>query len=267
MQVTSDCLFHFTDSLKNLEMILSKKFQLTYCNEIYTLNGENHNSYFPMISFCDLPLSLTKNHIYKYGCFAIGLSKDWGIKNKLNPVIYLEKDSLVASDMKIATDSLSSLLKTYEDIYKKNPDKRTELKLLLVDIKKTVECNLNYLRYIKNYQGELVRKGKVIDKSYRFYDEREWRYVPSFNDNRIQTHLNEESYKAYRGTSPSKPLIESIVLNFTAKDIKYLIVKSSADIPKLISLIKRTNELTSNPDEADILTTKILTVDQLNTDF
>lgn len=70
-----------------------KKIQLTYCHEQYSLDYETHDSYYPMVSFCDIPLSLAKDQIEKYGSYAIGMTKEWGIKNSLNPVVYIEKDS------------------------------------------------------------------------------------------------------------------------------------------------------------------------------
>jgi hypothetical protein len=54
-----------------------------------------YDNYFPMISFCDIPLALAKDQISKYGSYAIGLSKEWGISNQLNPVIYLESNSII----------------------------------------------------------------------------------------------------------------------------------------------------------------------------
>ncbi len=99
MQVTSDTLYHFTTSLKKLQSILSKKFRLTYCHEKYILDYETHDSFYPMVSFCDIPLSLAKDQIERYGSYAIGMTKEWGIKNNLNPVVYIEKDSLLAKDI------------------------------------------------------------------------------------------------------------------------------------------------------------------------
>lgn len=56
MQVTSEALFHFTETLSNLKGILTNKFRLTYCYEKYALFNETHESYYPMVSFCDIPL-------------------------------------------------------------------------------------------------------------------------------------------------------------------------------------------------------------------
>jgi hypothetical protein len=57
------------------------------------------------------------------------------------------------------------------------------------------------------------------------------------------------------------------MLDFTSDDIKFLIVKSNKDIPKLIRSIHNIDNLSKNSNSADILTTRILTVEQLNKDF
>lgn len=91
--------------------------------------------------------------------------------------------------------------------------------------------------------------------------------MPALNDNRVKQSLNADQFKKYRGLSRSKPFIENINLPFTSDDIKYLIVKSNKDIPKLIKAIKSIDNLTKNSNGSDILTTKILTIEQLNNDF
>lgn len=98
MQVTSDSLFHFTTSLKKLKGIIKEKFRVSYCAERCKLNYETHQSIYPMVSFCDIPLSIARNHLRSYGEYAIGLNKQWGITNKLNPVVYVEANSILAAD-------------------------------------------------------------------------------------------------------------------------------------------------------------------------
>jgi hypothetical protein len=289
MRVTAETLFHFTTSLKNLEGILSKKFKLSYCKEEYNLDYETHNSYYPMISFCDIPLSLASEHIRKYGSFGIGMTKEWGIRNKLNPVLHLEKGSLITKDIQDTMDSIVKLLESVTTILEKtrnslpNVSNRTEKKEIIKAIenlisqmedypelishsKNTGNTFINIYRYIKNYQGSLIRSGKTI-RDYKFYDEREWRYVPALTDKTVRRWLTEEQYKNFRGDGPNKPLIDNITLSFSIEDIKYLIVKSKKEIPKLIKSIRKIDDLAKNPNEPDILTAKILTIEQLNNDF
>jgi hypothetical protein len=307
MQVTSDTLFHFTTSLNNLKGILKKKFQVTYCQEKYQLDYETHESFYPMVSFCDIPLSLTKDQIKSYGSYAIGMTKEWGIKNNLNPVVYVEKQSLLAKDIqatldnsiktaqeilsltkkgatsakKIATDSLenakayiknatpenkASLLKEIDEGRLKIQSNLSDHQPLIESFFETTENNSNLFRYIKNYQGILSRNGKTFN-NYRFYDEREWRFVPALNDKRLKKSLNAKEFNEYRENSHTKPFIANINLPFSSSDIKYLIVKSNNDIPKIIEAIRSTDNLTNNTKDADILSTKIMTIDQLNSDF
>jgi Putative abortive phage resistance protein AbiGi, antitoxin len=317
MLVSADTLFHFTDSYEKLESILINKFQITYCHEKYTLNYQTHDSYYPIVSFCDLPLSLAKGQIDKYGSYAIGLTKDWAIINKLNPVIYIESNSLVANDIQASIKSAKELVNVMSKQLKLIPtslakisqnsifqesnasrnnqttpweNKRIQLtkeleqyhnekeqlensqKLLnslqemLNVLKESINNDFNLFRYIKNYQGVLERSNKIIP-NYRFYDEREWRYVPALDDKRVKQSLNIEEYQKYRSNFKEKPFIPNISLTFNADDIKYLIVQTSEDIPKLISVIKKAGSLTGNSEAVDILTTKILTVEQLKKDF
>jgi hypothetical protein len=258
MQVSSETLFHFTNSLTNIENILTKKFHPAYCNEKFTFAESNFDEYFPMVSFCDLPLGLIKSHIEKYGCYAIGMTKKWGIKNQLNPVLYLEKNSIITKSLDLALDNINALFDVVNGVGKSK-------EAINDGLGRNLENYVNILRYVKNYSGDLTRGTKTFP-DYKFYDEREWRFVPSFlldNDE----YMNRESYLEYRGKSKSKPLIDTIKLDFSSSDIKYLIVKSESDIPKLIRAIKSIDNLCKNSNEADILTSKILTVDQIKLDI
>ena len=67
-----------------------------------------------MVTFCDIPLAMAKDHIKKYGSYAIGLSKDWGGRKKLNPVIDIEKKSLISKDLKESYIHLLSLMQQNE---------------------------------------------------------------------------------------------------------------------------------------------------------
>jgi len=96
MALKSNVLTHFTNSINNLENILTNNFIPKLSLENYKIFFNNDKKiYIPMICFCDIPLHLIHTHIGDYGSYGLGLSKKWGIKNKLNPVIYLEKDSIL----------------------------------------------------------------------------------------------------------------------------------------------------------------------------
>src|SRR5689334_5410339 len=53
----------------------------------------------PMASFCDIPLSQVVQHMGTYGSFGLGLSKEWGTRNGVAPVLYSHPHSLVAKSL------------------------------------------------------------------------------------------------------------------------------------------------------------------------
>ena len=91
--LSSNSIIHFTKTKESLKGILENNFKLSFCKETFHLGNDVSRIYVPMVSFCDIPLSEVKNHIEKYGAYGIGLTREWAIKQGLNPVLYLEKES------------------------------------------------------------------------------------------------------------------------------------------------------------------------------
>ena len=113
MPITSNALFHYTAWLKHPSGILAEKFKMTYCKESYLLNGRNQENYYPMVSFCDIPLSEEKNYIASNGSYGIGMSKEWGIKHRLNPVQYIDQNSFLAADLIATYDKMVTIVRTF----------------------------------------------------------------------------------------------------------------------------------------------------------
>ena len=86
--VSANTLFHFTSKLDYLEGILESDFIPRYNLEDINLAGRSIKIAFPMVCFCDIPLSSISEHLDKYGQYAIGMSINWANKNGLNPVLY-----------------------------------------------------------------------------------------------------------------------------------------------------------------------------------
>ena len=91
----SNTLFHYTNTKVKLLSILKNGLFPNYCMEELPFNKIIG---IPMISFCDIPLTRADVHRGKYGKFAIGLTKDWGKRNKLNPLLYLFSELYTATD-------------------------------------------------------------------------------------------------------------------------------------------------------------------------
>ncbi len=114
LKLSSDTLFHYTTSFDRIKQILTDGFKPNYSLENFEFlfeeieNIKNHH-FIPMVCFCDLPISNAKNHIENYGKYAIGLSKEWGEVNGLNPVMYISRNSKVIKNFRYAYSKYAEL--------------------------------------------------------------------------------------------------------------------------------------------------------------
>ena len=246
MAISSNSLFHFTNSLNDIKKIFKTGFQPSYCME-------SNNMAYPMISFCDIPLSQAKNHFEQYGKYVIGLKKEWGVKSKLNPVFYLSENSYIESQIYNAI-TLCNKLSDDDDITPIQ-SKIFELKSLPGDI----------LRFSKPYEGALVRKGETFD-DYKFYNEREWRFVPEMEFDGIKPALYVKEYEKFKKKNPKKPHITNISLKFKPEDIQYIIVENESDITKILKFLSEIDGWSSHK-KIQLLFTKILTSTQIYQDM
>ncbi|MDP2992707.1 MAG: abortive infection system antitoxin AbiGi family protein [Deltaproteobacteria bacterium] len=192
----------------------------------------------PMVSFCDIPLSQTAEHLSTYGCYGIGLTKEWGKRNGITPVLYTYPESLLAG-------FLRKMIKNTQKL----EDQEREF---LYDIS----------RFVKPYTGPLWRaygtKENVV-----FYNEREWRYIPTEHKLLLneEDFLNEAERKKFNEDISSRYSIA-----FVPDDIRYLIVSTEDEI---LSLIKHFEKLKSKfgGEELTILTTRIITTERIREDF
>jgi hypothetical protein len=242
MPISSNSLIHFTSDLASLQGILEHNFKLFFCKESVILQDGITSAFIPMVSFCDIPLSQIVEHIEKYGNYGIGLTKEWGVKNGLNPVLYMSEGSMLSVEFK---NSYNTSLK----------------KLPMEDQRGFIEAR----RHIKNYQGDLIRKGKVIPK-YRFYDEREWRFTPSIKDF-DELLVSEKKYCASGMKEAYDKRMESLRLVFEPDDIKYIIIADDSEIKGVIRHLRDAKGKKFSLDQIEKLTTRIITVEQLKTDF
>lgn len=244
MAISTNSIIHYTNSYKALTGILEEGFRVKYCLEKLQLNEINSHAAHPMVSFCDIPLSDAKQHFDAYGKYGIGLSKAWAIRNGVNPVIYIDHSSLFAG-------SIQELIQ----------ERRKEDTNLSEQQRKEI---LRIKSYAKNYSGPLRRKS-INTKNYKFYDEREWRLVP--NSNIIGNALfsvNASAYKNDKEKYNSK--IAHCRVTFSAKDISYIIVENTAEIPKIINFLRSAYKECSESD-LYVLFSKICSTQQIINDY
>jgi hypothetical protein len=205
---------------------------------------------YPMVCFCDLPLSMAKEHIGKYGSFGIGMTKEWARRQQLNPVLYLELGSTLSEYILNQTKAVLKKKVANPGIFEAERDALTAI-----------------LGFCKNHVGPLVRDGVVIDENYVFYDEREWRYLPS-KDSLGDLPLGLSTTKYTEDKDGWNAKAGEHTLPFNYEDIRYIIVESEKDIAPMIKSIRDRYE----PDgisavKLNSMYTKILTVEQINNDF
>lgn len=239
--VSSKTLFHYTSTLDAVKAILkSKGFWPMYCIEY----GWSEDFYFavPQCSFCDIPLSLIKSHVKKYGHFGIGMSKSWGIKKGLSPVMY-----------QITTSGYGrKLKKKFEKIC--NGESQDQVR--------------RELAFMKAYRGVNYRKDETAKnglkrmRGYKYYDEREWRFVP-----------NMEEYDDYvrplagisDDTSGLNEKTKDKMCKFEYGDIKYIIVDKQADKALLMKYIGALSDCGN--EEKEELCSKIMVWDIIKNDI
>ena len=246
MSIITNSIIHYTNSLDNLIGILQEGFKIKYCSERLNLGKSRYSSAaHPMISFCDIPLSASIQHFEAYGKYGIGLSKKWAFEIGINPVLYIDENSLFA-----------------ENLYELIKERRNEKTNLTLKQKKEI---LHIKSYAKNYSGSFTRKNKIY-KNYKFYDEREWRIVP--DNNILGAALFSISSKAYKSNKEKyNSRISSIRLEFDAKDISYIIVERTDEIPDIIKIVRDCFGKRCTSEQLDILFSKICSTEQIIADY
>lgn len=236
MSISANTLFHFTPSIDNLVSILKYEFKPQYRTEnslqdllLKDEEGFETTHVVPMVCFCDLPLSNINEHMKSYGRYALGMSKSWGIKGGLNPLIYLCQRS--------------DLTKTLEKL--RNNQNGREFSLLEA--------------YIKPYSSR-------SKKNIRFYDENEWRYVPIAKKGddiliKPEVYTNEEKL-----VEANRKIGERYGLSFEPQDIKYIIIKEDSERGQIIDAIADVKSKYA-PDTIKILSSRILSSRQILEDF
>lgn len=235
MRPKSVNLFHFTKSLDVLKHILKSGLHPRFCLEDiewFEFRDEKYLA-FPMVCFCDIPLSRISEHTDFYGGYGIGLTKEWGKKNGLNPVVYGSHGGQIQQLMK-------HLVKNIEKDGENSDMYAYKLWSLL-----------------KPVNGKMVIAGNVVEKE--FYQENEWRYVPPIDD-----VIAEQEFEKEKDEYNKK--MEEYKLEFSPSDIRYIFVKDDSDIPGLVDFIN--GNMGSYPlNDLKILLSRIVSLDALRLDL
>jgi len=252
--LSANTLFHFTKSIENLIGILTNEFRPRFCLEDFNvaINNESSNEILefavPMTCFCDIPLSHTGLHLSAYGDYGIGMSKLWGKKHGIAPVLYAYSGSLITS----------KLLTMMGRVWKQGEQ--------LAVRKELFDDFYDFMCFVKPYEGDLWREGRKLT-NVRFYDEREWRFVQAMSDDFYRYGLTKTEFlNAEIRSEANNKLAEISRIDFEPSDIKYLIVQHESEIVPLIREIERIKGKYGF-DDVRLLASRVISAEQIRTDF
>ena len=275
--IKSNSLFHFTPKEEYLLDILENGFWPTYCSEDIewlipkdfknelekqeednfweTLTKElikyNISSIaYPMSCFCDIPLSKITAHTDFYGGFGLGMTKEWGIRKRLNPIFYLSDNSIIPNLIQ------SFLLKTAPiDFWKSIQSEKTNQNTII-----------QLMKFLKPLRGKMKVNGKEVTKN--FDEECEWRYAPASDENNLFPNFLPNFLANNNEELQDSNIVTKKVasLNFEPSDIKYIFVPEDSNIPTIINKI---NTIFTNYPEHErlLLLSKVISLDTIRKDF
>lgn len=209
MAISANTLFHFTSFDSIISILNGNYFRVCYSKETFVLRHKLHY-YFPMVCFCDIPLTMTKEHINDYDGYAIGLKKEWAIGHGLNPVFYLNEFGM--------THTLEGLSEgaNYTGVGRNS--------------------FAHLFCHMKPYKGTNYKRNEHVEKC--FYNEKEWRFVPFlpfFRDSYSQFYTIDNFPADLNAVIKNHRLYK---LHFLISDIKYIIIKSNSEKENFMGALK-----------------------------
>lgn len=237
----SNNLFHFTKNLEYLKSILLNGFMPRYSLEDGGPIKLDFIAY-PMVCFCDIPISRIGDHTAFYGGYGLGMTKEWGLKNKLTPLIYTPTFGVVPD--------LANFLISYKPPMGNSDSEVARLHQVLV------RHGFDLIPLVKPISGNMMIAGEQIEKD--FSQESEWRYVPPHDQ-----IFGLDGFESKRDEA-NKQMEEKRLL-FTPSDVRYIFVKSDFEIPVIFDFIQ-TNLAQFPLNDIKILISRIVSLETLARD-
>lgn len=207
-------IIHFTDQFSKVNSILNtSSLRLTYCQEVFCLGKEKVSSAaHPMVCFSEFDIDDLVKKTISYGRYGIVFSNEWVVKNKIHPILYIEKESTVAS-------ALAKLLKARQN--SEVSDLPNDLRLPIM----TIKC------FTKNTVGENSFLGQ---KDFNFREECEWRFVPEKKDIDYELiSMNKSTYLLNKDLYNNK--LKPFPLLFEYNDIEKIFVTTELELNTISS--------------------------------
>ncbi len=211
-------VIHFTSDFDKLKSIIaSLSLRLHYCKEEFCLGDKKvSNAAHSLISFSEYDIATIDREIITYGKFGIAFTKSWVDTHKIHPVLYIDKNSVVAN-------SLADLL------IARRKNAATQLSPNIRLSIMTIKC------FTKNAKGY---NSKLKKYDFDFRGENEWRFVPT--KKQIGGRLISQDRSKYIAKQDYyNKQLEKYPLTFTVNDIEYIFIqtqKQLVEVEKILSI-------------------------------
>jgi hypothetical protein len=238
-----------------LESALQKKFSPRYYKEDLR-PFHKKPVYIAMKCFCDIPLSNILNHTNVYGKYALGFSKEWALKNSINPVAYYNKESKFVGSIKESYNHNIKLINKLDQA--KLDESFSNLAGIKIEFEKAFE---NF----KPVKGRMWRNNKW-NYGRNFYNEREWRYISNvnFGNSKYKSWYLEPDLENLNIDEMNNNLEINDVIQFKYSDINFIIVHTNEDVENLCSLL---DDLEQNDISPSLLKTRIIKIGDIRSNF
>lgn len=186
-----------------------------YGENVEYLNIGQHQVYYPMICFCDITIHRLAEHLNVYGQYGIAFSKAWGVRHGIQPLQYVNRNSVLCSDFSKAFTSA------------------------IISEADTPEANflLTQMYYMKPIEGNMPRNGKDIFKN--FTDECEWRFIPNVAAIDLPQVVSEDDAACIGKLNDTVAEHDCCWLKFDYSDIKHIIIPDESELAAICDVIER----------------------------
>ena len=248
-RLAANTLFTFTTKIDFMTAwVQNGSISARYCEEKidYLKIGYNKIA-MPMKCFCDINIHRLGEHLDWYGHYGLGFSKEWGMKNGIQPVQYLNTES--------------DLCKSFKNAFKQSLKDDTEQSRKIRDYIAT------QLAFIKPTTGKMRNRVTGKESGKCFTDEFEWRYVPDVSRLELPQFLLDESQLLEEPLNRLSNVLDNNPLSsvpFETTDIKYIIIKDMSDYQRIIDCF---NSLEEKRGLKDFLVSKVLVWEDVKEDF
>lgn len=235
--LSSSTLFTFMGKLSYLlKAIEDQELWARYHLEKLPVNGKKIGYLAPIKCFCDIPLGAAKAHMEQYGRYGLGINKSYLLDNhNLTPLVYL-------------------------------PNDRKHVRKLFYESNREALINNPLLPYFKKYKGKDYFKddnGNRVERMKKFYDEREWRYVPKGASAKVILYKDQDDVEEIENKA-NDVKDQQHYLPFVISSIEYIILRNNDEIEDLLKII---DALKISTIERNVLITKIITSKNIYKDF